>query len=78
MSFPTLEKRPSRFQVGDLVGHKHHEHLAGIILEMEYATFQAKSGEVGRRSGTWKAWIHWNGDETTKDFVEVEYLIKLM
>jgi hypothetical protein len=80
VSFPVLEKAPPHFRVGDLVGHKGHDQLAGIILDMEYAHFKTTSSpdQVGKRAGTWKAWIQWNGNEAARDFVEVEYLIKLM
>ena len=62
------------------MSHKNHAHLAGIILEVEYVKGQPKAYRPGNRDpvGTWKAWIQWNGNEATKDFVEFEYLIKLM
>jgi len=72
-----IENRPTaRYTVGDLVGHKDHDHLAGIILDLEYVRYQVDS-RIPRTESKWKAWVEWNGS-STKDFVDCKYLIKLM
>ena len=78
MSFPVIKDQPvPRFSVGDLVAHMDHDHLAGIILDLEYVRYQVDS-RMPRYGSKWKAWIEWNGNASTKDFVDCEYLIKLM